>query len=389
MKVLVVLPERSCLPQAERAWRTGDAASDELTVLVCSGAGTEERAGHTVHTLDHELAIRERWRKTLGAVLAHLPPVERTFWRCGAYLAFLGAIWPSLLFHIRSFDPDLIDLRWMAGSRFLKARLSRFPQLVALAKGETPPEGRGRADWRRYDPNAKVSIILPVFNGDRYLRESIESCLGQTHRDLELIIVDDGSTDGTPGIIAEYARNDPRIVPIRNAKNLRLPGALNVGFSRATGDLLTWTSCDNNFAPGAIEALVAYLCTWPDIDFVYSATRHIDEFGRVVEKAVYRRPPWLLGQYNVMGSYYLYRRRVYEELGNFRTDMEYVEDYEYWVRVYLRFPVMRLSLPLYDYRVHPESMTARIKHLQLSGELRDHVRRRYFTRSGEPSQPGT
>lgn len=378
MRVLVVLPHASRLEGAIRDWSSRRDVAGDVTFLVCTGTGTTEGPDYVVHTLDHEAASSRRWRRFFLVAFGHLPGLERLFWTLGMYRVLLGVVGPSLRFHMRSFDPDLVDLRWMPGSHKLRRELAESPQIRTLTKGETPPTEAWDTSWRRYDPDVKVSIVLPVFNGMLYLREAIESCLRQSHRNLELIIVDDASTDGTPSIIAEYRQKDSRVVAIRNAQNLRLPRSLNIGFSRATGDLVTWTSHDNSYAPGAIEALVRYLCTWPDVDFVYSATRYMDEAGRIVKKAVYHPPPWALRDFNVIGSFLLFRRTVYEALGGFRTDMEYVEDYEYWVRVYERFVMMRLSLPLYNYRFHAESMTSRIKHVRMSGALRERVRREHF-----------
>lgn len=96
----------------------------------------------------------------------------------------------------------------------------------------------------------KVSIVLPTYNGARYLRQSIDSCLGQTYRNLELIVVDDASTDTTPEIIRSY--QDPRIRVIRHEKSKMLPESLNTGFRAVSGDYLTWTSDDNYYVPEAI-----------------------------------------------------------------------------------------------------------------------------------------
>ena len=85
----------------------------------------------------------------------------------------------------------------------------------------------------------KISIVLPTFNGERYLKSSIHSILSQTFPDWELIIVDDCSTDGTADIIKRYAQSDSRIRVIRNEKNQKLPGSLNIGFSVAKGEYLT------------------------------------------------------------------------------------------------------------------------------------------------------
>ena len=90
-----------------------------------------------------------------------------------------------------------------------------------------------------------ISIVLPSYNGARYVCESIDSCLRQSYHNWELIIVDDASTDDTPSIIAEYVARDHRIRSIRNAVNRRLPGSLNIGFADASVQFLTWTSDDN------------------------------------------------------------------------------------------------------------------------------------------------
>src|SRR5262249_15595240 len=161
---------------------------------------------------------------------------------------------------------------------------------------------------------------------ERYLRQSIESCLQQTHRNIELVIVDDCSTDQSPLIIAECAGRDARIISIRNRHNMRLPDALNVGFAATTGELLTWTSHDNYYEPRALEVLVRYLCARGDVDLVYSAFRIIDANGEVKGNVNYLPPPWSLPFENVVRAYFLFRRSIYDEVGDYRADMEYAED---------------------------------------------------------------
>jgi glycosyltransferase involved in cell wall biosynthesis len=111
-----------------------------------------------------------------------------------------------------------------------------------------------------------VSIVLPTYNGSRYIQQSIDSCLNQTYSNIELIIVDDGSTDCTEQIINSYTDN--RIRYIQHQKNAGLPTALNTGVAHATGDYLTWTSDDNFYAPQAIETQLTFLLK-NKYDFVY------------------------------------------------------------------------------------------------------------------------
>src|SRR5437016_3657116 len=93
------------------------------------------------------------------------------------------------------------------------------------------------------DEQQLVSIVLTTLNGARYLRESIDSCLGQTYRNIELIVVDGGSTDGTLDIVASYY--DPRLRLIHQEHNEgKLPGAINLGLADARGELLTWMQDD-------------------------------------------------------------------------------------------------------------------------------------------------
>lgn len=367
------------MTEAVDAWESWPSKTEGLAALECAGSGVRQVRGHQVHTLGHDLVQGSSLRTLLKALLSRLPSLDRLFWRSGAFL-LLPWIWPVLLFNIRSFDPSIVDVSRMPGSRVFKRRLALYPHIVVLARGERRPDSIDDA-WRSYDPSCKVSIVLPVYNGERYLRESIESCLRQTHREIELVIVDDGSTDGTSSIIAGYETADPRVVAIRNPTNLGLPASLNVGFARTTGEMLTWTSCDNYYAPSALEALLRYLCTWSDVDFVYSACRNVDEEGRIAPIIKYRGPPWVLAYWSTVGPFFLYRRKVYEALGGFRTDLQYVEDYEYWVRVYRRFRMMRLHLPLYYYRRHAKSMTAAAKRTGIYDDLRRRIWREHFSRT--------
>ena len=102
-----------------------------------------------------------------------------------------------------------------------------------------------------------VSIVLPTYNRAHLLGHAIRSVLAQMYRNLELIVVDDNSKDDTPSVVRSF--DDARIRCVRNDPNLKLPAALNRGFSLARGELLTWTSDDNLYAPAAIGKMAAAL----------------------------------------------------------------------------------------------------------------------------------
>lgn len=115
-----------------------------------------------------------------------------------------------------------------------------------------------------------VSIVLPTYNGSRFLQEAIESCIRQSYPHWELIIVDDASIDETPQIVVHWTKRDSRIRSLRNQTNRRLPESLNRGFAEAKGELLTWTSDDNRYMPNALATMVEFLEAHSDVDLVYS-----------------------------------------------------------------------------------------------------------------------
>jgi glycosyltransferase involved in cell wall biosynthesis len=202
----------------------------------------------------------------------------------------------------------------------------------------------------------KVTIVLPTHNGTRYIRQSIESCMAQSHRNWELVVVDDGSTDDTPLALREYA--DPRMRVFRGEPNQGLPAALNFGFRQATGDYFTWTSDDNWYAPRAIEEMARALDTRPDVGLVHADAWLVD--GNGSRTGEFRAANvGGLERGNCVGACFLYRRSVYEAVGEYHPAWRLVEDYEYWLRVASRFSILSLNEPLYYYREHGESLTGK------------------------------
>lgn len=137
---------------------------------------------------------------------------------------FLGDV-EDLMINIEASDPDVIHIRDLGtfGAWLQRKCTSRFPGRKVVISPSEYTYDESAASWRTYDPTALVSLVLPVYNGTKYLSLSIESCLAQTHRNLELIVVDDGSVDNTPDIINRFSEVDTRIKHVRNEINLGLP----------------------------------------------------------------------------------------------------------------------------------------------------------------------
>jgi len=205
----------------------------------------------------------------------------------------------------------------------------------------------------------RVSIVLPTWNGSTYLAESIASCLQQTYADLEVVVVDDASTDETPFIIAECARRDPRVRPLRHEKNTGLPRALNTGFAAARGEYLTWTSDDNRFFPMALDEMAAVLDADPAVAHVYADLEIIDGDGRVLARESAMEPRDLVAGHDRTGiACFLYRRGVYERVGDYAEDLFLAEDYDYWLRMLgAGLRMHHLPKTLYQYRRHASSLT--------------------------------
>jgi glycosyltransferase involved in cell wall biosynthesis len=201
-----------------------------------------------------------------------------------------------------------------------------------------------------------VSIILPTYNGARYLREAIESCLAQTYRNWELIVVDDCSHDATPQIVAEYMAREPRIRSIRHETNKKLPSALNTGHAAAQGSYLTWTSDDNRYLPRALEEMTQFLEERPAVGLVYADCVLVDDAGRYLRDYP-AQPASKLAYMNPLGPCFLYRRSVYQQVGGYDTEAFLAEDYEYWLRVSRHFELAPLHQTLYEYRWHNDSLT--------------------------------
>lgn len=212
----------------------------------------------------------------------------------------------------------------------------------------------------------KVSVVLPTYNGEQFLAQSIESIINQTFQDWELIIVNDCSTDSTLEIANEYAGKDSRIRVVSNEVNKKLPESLNVGFRLAKGEYLTWTSDDNYYLPNAVEKMVNYLDNNSNDMMVCANMDTIDENGIII--GTFAKYDKELMLYNdCVGACFLYRKIVLQNIGNYNSDWSLVEDYEYWLRIYFECGTIgHLDEILYRYRYHGNSLTCqRMREIRL------------------------
>lgn len=205
---------------------------------------------------------------------------------------------------------------------------------------------------------ALVSIILPTYNGEKYIRTSVDSCLSQTYTNIELIIVNDCSKDNTLAIAEAYAKQDARVKVINNPINKKLPLSLNEGFKYASGAYYTWTSDDNYYSPTAIETMVKSL-EKTGKDLVYTNYKIIDDEGKVTDEKWFGNINESFIKWLGCGACFLYKKEVHERNNGYDPSTFLIEDYDFFLRAYLHSSFEYLPIQnLYYYRHHDASLTA-------------------------------
>jgi len=209
-----------------------------------------------------------------------------------------------------------------------------------------------------------VSVITPAYNVAPYLPDAIESVLGQTFGDLELIIVDDGSPDSTFDIAAGYARRDRRVRVLRQ-NNGGISTARNHAMRVAGGSFFAILDSDDMWSPSYLERQLAILSNDPACDIVTGNARFLGSAldGQPARPTPDRRgEPTLERMLEDETSVFImsvFRRRVYEAIGGFDESMRTNEDYDYWIRAAIAgFRFCRNDEPLGRYRRRDDSLSA-------------------------------
>jgi glycosyltransferase involved in cell wall biosynthesis len=190
----------------------------------------------------------------------------------------------------------------------------------------------------------RLTIITPSFNQAAFLERTLRSVLDQGYENLEYLVVDGGSTDGSVDIIRRY---EDRLAWWVSEPDKGQTDALNKALRRATGDVIAYINSDDVYLPGAFDRAVAALRAAPDADWVVGACRFEGDAGFTTE--VWRpelprggRHWWILGPWGVPQPSSFWRRSVFDDLGLFREDLRYVFDTEHGLRLVMagRLPVM-------------------------------------------------
>ncbi len=220
-------------------------------------------------------------------------------------------------------------------------------------------------------PSPKVSVIIPVYNGARYLRETIESIFAQTYQDFELIVVDDGSTDDTPQIIASYGS---RLQAIRKP-NGGGASAINVGIRQARGKWIAWLSADDLWEPQKLARQLEEVEARPFVGLLYSDSTRIDSEGRVTSlmhaplpSTQRSRMMGLIRGCYINGCSILIHRDVFTDVGFFEESDRVTYDLDLWIRIVPKYEIRYIAEPLVRYRVHPGQLSAKHEAVERSAK---------------------
>ncbi|MBL8132610.1 MAG: glycosyltransferase [Anaerolineae bacterium] len=182
----------------------------------------------------------------------------------------------------------------------------------------------------------RVSILTPSYNQAQFLPATIDSVLSQDYPEIEYLIVDGGSSDGSRAVLE--AIRDPRVRWV-SEKDKGQANALNKGLQAATGDILTFINSDDRLLPGAVRFAVEHFAAHPETDLLHGDCEAIDTDGRhlhVLTSAPLDLAAWLTGRHpNVHQPGTFWRRRLTDRIGLFDEGMHYSFDGDYWVRAVL------------------------------------------------------
>lgn len=211
-----------------------------------------------------------------------------------------------------------------------------------------------------------VSIVIPVYNGSNYLGEAIDSALGQTYKNIEIIIINDGSNDG--GKTREIALSYKDKIRYIEKENGGVASALNAAIREMKGEYFSWLSHDDEYYPYKIEKQVDYLNKHQNkLIALYSNFDLIDENSNIFRNVYLKHTPPERFRYSLIvsspihGCTLLIPKVFFERIGLFRTDLTTTQDYNLWFKFAYHYPFIHMPETLIKSRIHKKQGTKRLQ----------------------------
>ena len=215
--------------------------------------------------------------------------------------------------------------------------------------------------------NPKVTVLMSVYNGEKYLQEAIDSILVQTFKDFEFLIINDGSADKTGEILKSY--NDPRIKIIDNKKNIGLTKSLNIGLRIAKGEYIARQDADDISMPERLEKEIVFLDNNKNVGLVGTYYFEINEKGKVLyitrpldDNDALKEKLLKVNQFG-HGSV-IFRKECIETVGPYRKEFKSAQDYDLWLRISEKYNIANIPEPLYKRRLNINSISVNNKSQQ-------------------------
>jgi glycosyltransferase involved in cell wall biosynthesis len=211
-------------------------------------------------------------------------------------------------------------------------------------------------------PSPRVTVLMSVFNGEKYLREAIDSILNQTFKDFEFLIINDCSTDGTAEILGSY--HDPRIRIVYNEENIGLTKSLNKGLKLAKGEYIARMDADDISLPERLQKQVEFLDTHPEIGVLGTWIQWIDESSKSSRIIHPPTAPGVIGWFLIFENCVAHpsvmmRADVIKQLGFYNVEAIHAQDYDLWVRANFITRIANIPDTLLQLRVWEGSISSR------------------------------
>jgi glycosyltransferase involved in cell wall biosynthesis len=206
----------------------------------------------------------------------------------------------------------------------------------------------------------KISVIVPSYNQGAYIERTIQSILNQRYPNLEIIVMDGGSTDQTLKILKKYSK---KIVWF-SEKDAGQADAINKGLRFSSGQILAYLNSDDTYEPKALHTIAKYFLKHPKTQFVYGQGCLINKKDKRI--GMYNDSPMthksLYAACGISQPTAFWTREVYRKIGPFDATLQYTMDYDYWIRVSAHYSLQHLKTPLANTRIHAQSKTSSQTH---------------------------